>query len=85
MRLSSVNSPVTTFIQPPRTYLQNNTAAFSNFGTVFGIDPKIQVPRTEQYSIGAVELYANAHTGDLGGSASTRVFTDALVARIAAA
>ncbi len=41
-----------TFVPPPRTYLQNNTAAFSNFGTVFAIDPKIQTPRIEQYSLG---------------------------------
>lgn len=41
-----------TFIQPPRTYLQNNTSAFSFFGTVFGIDPNIKTPRTQQYSFG---------------------------------
>lgn len=42
-----------TFIPPPRTYLQNNTAAFGPFfGTVFAIDPKIEAPRVEQYSLG---------------------------------
>lgn len=46
--------PVTpgTLIQPPRTYLQNNGAGFSYFGTIFAIDPKIEVPRTIQYSLG---------------------------------
>jgi hypothetical protein len=41
-----------TFIPPPRTYLQNNTSAFGNFGTVFAIDPNIEVTRVQQYSIG---------------------------------
>jgi hypothetical protein len=37
----------------PRTYAQNNTAAFSgNFGTVFAIDPDLQTPRVEEYSFG---------------------------------
>lgn len=42
-----------TFIPPPRTYLQNNTAQFGPFfGTVFGIDPNIEVTRVKQYSLG---------------------------------
>ena len=41
-----------TFIPPPRTYLQNNTSAFDFFGTVFAIDPKIEVTRVHQYSLG---------------------------------
>jgi len=41
-----------TFIAPPRSYLQNNTAAFTNFGTVFAIDPNIEVTRVKQYSFG---------------------------------
>ncbi|MBK9527633.1 MAG: carboxypeptidase regulatory-like domain-containing protein [Acidobacteria bacterium] len=41
-----------TFIAPPRSYLQNNTSAFSNFGTVFAIDPNIEVTRVKQYSFG---------------------------------
>lgn len=37
----------------PRTYAQNNTAAFSSgFGTVFTIDPDLQTPRVEEYSFG---------------------------------
>lgn len=49
--LTTVNAP--TFITPPRTYLQNNSAAVANnFGTVFAIDPKLQVPRVDQYSFG---------------------------------
>ncbi|MGB7067948.1 MAG: TonB-dependent receptor [Pyrinomonadaceae bacterium] len=47
--LTPINPPA--FIQPPRTYLQNNQLA-GFFGTVFAIDPNIEVPRTEQYSIG---------------------------------
>ncbi len=39
------------FVAPPITYLQN--AANSNFfGTVFAIDPNIDVPTIEQYSLG---------------------------------
>jgi hypothetical protein len=38
---------------PPRTYLFNNSAAVAgNFGTVFAVDPGIQIPRIDQYSIG---------------------------------
>jgi len=49
--LTAINPP--TFITPPRTYLQNNSAAVAgNFGTVFAIDPNLQVPMTEQYSVG---------------------------------
>lgn len=40
------------FITPPRTFLQNNTAQFGNFGTVFAIDPNLQTPRVSQYSFG---------------------------------
>lgn len=45
----------------PRTFAQNNGAAFSNFGTVFGIDPNIQTPRVEEYNFGIQrEFGANA-------------------------
>jgi hypothetical protein len=40
------------FIAPPRTYAQNNTAAFGNFGTVSGIDPRLQVSRVVEYNFG---------------------------------
>lgn len=39
------------FTVPPRAYLlQNQQANF--FGTIFAIDPNIQIPRIEQYSVG---------------------------------
>lgn len=52
--LSSFTIPSNpTFITPPRSYVQNNTAAFGPFfGTVFGIDPNIEVTRVKQYSLG---------------------------------
>lgn len=37
--------------QVPRTYAQNNALAAS-FGTVFGIDPHLQVPMTQEWNIG---------------------------------
>lgn len=37
--------------QVPRTYAQNNALA-ANFGTVFGIDPNLQVPMTKEWNIG---------------------------------
>ncbi|HYE72764.1 MAG TPA: hypothetical protein VEF04_05510, partial [Blastocatellia bacterium] len=55
-RLSSLPSNVTLPTPPPvvvpRTFAQNNTAAFSNFGTVFAINPNIQTPRVEEYNFG---------------------------------
>ena len=38
-------------LQVPRTYAQNNAAA-ANFGTVFEIDPHLQVPSTDEINIG---------------------------------
>lgn len=35
-----------------RSYTSNNTAAFSNTGTVFAIDPSLQVPNQNDYTIG---------------------------------
>ena len=44
-----------TFAAPPlvvpRTFAQNNALAL-NFGTVFAIDPDLQVPRTNEFNIG---------------------------------
>lgn len=54
-RLSGALTPINppTFITPPRTFLQNNAPNVGgNFGTVFAVDPNIQVPRVDQYSIG---------------------------------
>ncbi len=37
----------------PRTYQQNNDQGIGNFfGTVFAVDPKIETPMVEQYSVG---------------------------------
>lgn len=36
----------------PRPFTVNNGAAFSNFGTVFGVDPNLQTGRTQEYSFG---------------------------------
>jgi hypothetical protein len=47
--LPAINAPA--FTTPPRTYLLNNGQA-NFFATVFGIDPNIQTPKVEQYSIG---------------------------------
>lgn len=39
------------FTAPPRSYLLNNQQN-TFFGTIFGIDPNIQIPRIQQYSLG---------------------------------
>ena len=36
----------------PKTYADNNGAAFNNFGTVFAVDPNLQTGRQQEYSIG---------------------------------
>jgi hypothetical protein len=36
----------------PRSYAFNNSATFSNFGTVFAVDPNLQTGRSQEYSIG---------------------------------
>lgn len=38
-------------LQVPRTYLQNNALA-ANFGTVFAVDPNLQLPSTDEINIG---------------------------------
>lgn len=38
-------------LQVPRTYVQNNALA-GNFGTVFAVDPNLEVPRTHEFNIG---------------------------------
>ncbi len=47
-------APTTTpaYITPPRTYANNNTAAFSNFGTIFAVDPNLPVQRVYEYNFG---------------------------------
>ncbi len=57
--LSNLNARVATgspsiptpAFQVPRTYVQNNALA-GNFGTVFGIDPNLQVPMIQEWNIG---------------------------------
>lgn len=55
-RLAGGLTPITapTFVTPPRTYLFNNAPANGggNFGTVFAVDPNIQIPRIDQFSVG---------------------------------
>jgi hypothetical protein len=49
------------FVAPPFTYIRNNTPGISgtaNFGTVFGIDPKLQTPSIDQYSFGIQREFA---------------------------
>ncbi|MEZ5345365.1 MAG: carboxypeptidase-like regulatory domain-containing protein [Pyrinomonadaceae bacterium] len=49
--VTAINAPA--LLSFPSTYLQNNSPAIgNNFGTVYGIDPHLQVPRIEQYSLG---------------------------------
>ncbi len=49
--LTAINAPAA--FSPGRTYLFNNSAAIGgNFGTVFAIDPNIQIPQIKQYSFG---------------------------------
>lgn len=43
--------PVPTFQAPPITYARNNQLA-NFFGTVFGIDPNLQLPMVHEYSFG---------------------------------
>ncbi len=47
--VSSLTTP--TFVST-RNYTTNNTSAFSNTGTVFGVDPNLQTPNQNDYQIG---------------------------------
>jgi len=40
------------FLAPPRRYADNNTASFNNFGTVFAVDPNLQIPKVYEYNFG---------------------------------
>jgi Carboxypeptidase regulatory-like domain len=45
--------PLATLEPLPRSYLRNNAPGIGTFlGVVYGIDPKIQIPKIEQYSVG---------------------------------
>lgn len=57
--LPAINSPGNPIV--PRTFAQNNSAAFGFFGTVFAIDPEIQTPKVAEYNFGIQrEFGANA-------------------------
>ncbi len=57
--LTPISSPGVPVV--PRTYAQNNGAAFGFFGTVFAINPNIQTPKVEEYNFGIQrEFGANA-------------------------
>lgn len=57
--LPAINSPGLPVV--PRTFAQNNGAAFNFFGTVFAIDPNIQTPKVQEYNFGIQrEFGANA-------------------------
>lgn len=47
--LPGFNSPV---LNTNRSFLDNNGAAFGNFGTVFAIDPNLKTPRVNEYNVG---------------------------------
>ncbi|MGD9590393.1 MAG: TonB-dependent receptor [Pyrinomonadaceae bacterium] len=47
----SPSVPTPAFTAPPRTYLFNN-GTNNSFGTIFAIDPNIEIPMIEQYSFG---------------------------------
>ncbi len=53
-RLGGNNTPILppAFVTPPRSFLQNNTAGQGFFGVANAVDPKLQIPRTDQYSFG---------------------------------
>jgi hypothetical protein len=59
-RFNSLPTFATPVFQVPRTYAQNNALA-GNFGTVFAVDPNLQVPRSLEYSIG-IERQLGWHT-----------------------
>ncbi len=40
------------FVQPPRSFLQNNTSSQSFFANANAVDPNLQIPKVEQYSFG---------------------------------
>jgi hypothetical protein len=57
-----LSSPPLNFAAPPivlpKTYAQNNTAAFGNFGTVFAIDPNLRTPQTYEYNLSIQREFA---------------------------
>ncbi|MBS1793164.1 MAG: carboxypeptidase regulatory-like domain-containing protein [Acidobacteria bacterium] len=53
-RLGGNNTPILppAFVNPPRSFLQNNTAGQGFFGVANAVDPKLEIPKTQQYSVG---------------------------------
>lgn len=49
-RLNALPSIIPPTVMIPRTYADNNGPSFSNFGTVFLVDPELQTPRTMEYN-----------------------------------
>lgn len=47
--VSTITTPV---FASSRTYRDNNTAAFTSFGTVFAVDPGLQTPNQNDYQVG---------------------------------
>jgi len=72
------NDPFEPFSPPELEEIDAPTAAAPTYDTdegwgwydaaIIAVGRVLPDGETEQYSIGAVDLYANAHTGDLGGS-----------------
>ncbi len=48
--LAPIGTPA--FITPPRSFLQNNIGSQSYFANANAVDPKLQIPKVEQYSFG---------------------------------
>lgn len=56
--LTPISAPA--FIALPRTFLQNNTNVQGFFGVANVVDPKIQIPKVRQYSVGLQrEIFGN--------------------------
>jgi hypothetical protein len=51
-RIGNLPTITTPVFDPDRTFAENNTGAFSFFGTVYAIDPEIQTPMVQEYSLG---------------------------------
>jgi hypothetical protein len=51
LRIPTMPTVSTPALVVPRTYVQNNALA-GNFGTVFGIDPKLQAPSLHEVNVG---------------------------------
>ncbi len=51
-RVGAVTAVIPPTFVANRTYALNNSAAFSNFGTVFAVDPNIQIPRVAEWNFG---------------------------------